>query len=259
MNTVGFITIMIITSKQNTLIKEVRSLLTKKFRDKLNKFVVEGVKMVNEAFATGQKVLTVIATEKCVDRIIAKDIEIQIVTDEVYASISDEKTPQGALAVIEKPPLDFVSPKDSCILLDGLADPGNLGTIIRTMACAGYRHLYLTEDCADAYSPKTVRSSMSGIYHVNVHIADREKLVKQIGLPIVVADMNGVNVFDSQSVNRLIKGEFCLVIGNEAHGVSDLLKGLANATVKIPMQMGMESLNAGVSAGILMYALKNKQ
>jgi TrmH family RNA methyltransferase len=81
---------MMITSKQNTLIKEVRSLLSRKFRDKLNRYVVEGVKMVNEAFATDQKVLTVISTEKCLARINAKDIEVQVVSDQVYASISDE-------------------------------------------------------------------------------------------------------------------------------------------------------------------------
>ena len=250
---------MIITSKQNSLIKEVRSLLTKKFRDQLNKYLVEGVKMVNEAFATGQKVVTVIATEKCAERIQAFGTDVVVVTEEVFSSISDEKTPQGALAVIEKPLLDFVKPTESCIFLDGIADPGNLGTIIRTMACAGYKDLYLAKDCTDAFAPKTVRSSMSGIYHVNVYSVDRQDFVNNVDLPLVIADMNGVNVFDTQAIKGVIGSKFCLVIGNEAHGVSDLLKSSASATVKIPMQMGMESLNASVSAGILMYALKNKQ
>ena len=254
MSIVGFIKIKMITSKQNTLIKEVRSLLNKKFRDKLSKYVVEGVKMVNEALSLGQKVLTILCTEKCLDRVDARGVDIQVVTEEVYSSITDEKNPQGVLAVIQKPKTDVCEPTGSCILLDGVADPGNLGTIIRTMACAGYTDLYLTGECADPFAPKTVRSSMSGIYHVNVRIGEKEEILKTVHLPLVIADMKGENVFDK----KLVLGDFCLVIGNEARGVSQELKDLANITVKIPMRQGMESLNAGVSAGILMYALKNQ-
>ena len=241
-----------IISKQNSLIKEVRSLQSKKFRDSLSRYLVEGVKMVNEAFALGQKVLTVISTEKCLEHLNVRDCKVELVSQEVYDSISDEKNPQGVLAVIQKPKNDFISSKSSCLLLDGVADPGNMGTIIRTMACAGYKDLYLTPTCADPFSPKAVRSSMSGIYHVNIHQADVEILLKSINLPLVVADMNGKDVFKEKP-----KGEFCLVIGNEAHGVSEMVEKHATHTVKIPMEKGMESLNAGVSAGILMYALKN--
>ena len=241
-----------IISKQNSLIKEVRSLQSKKFRDNLSRYVVEGVKMVNEAFTLGQKVLTIISTEKCLEHLNVGDFKIELVSQEVYDSISDEKSPQGVLAVIEKPSNSVHSPTSSCLLLDGVADPGNMGTIIRTMACAGYKDLYITSTCADPFSPKAVRSSMSGIYHVSVHQADTETLLKAINLPLVVADMNGKDVFKDKP-----KGDFCLVIGNEAHGVSETVEKQAVHTVKIPMEKGMESLNAAVSAGILMYALKN--
>lgn len=241
-----------IISKQNALIKEIRSLLSKKFRDSLNRYVVEGVKMVNEAFALGQKVLTVISTEKCLEMLNVSGIEITLVSDEVYASVSDEKSPQGVLAVIQKPQSLAVEQDADCVLLDGVADPGNVGTIIRTMACAGYKHLYVTADCADPFSPKAVRSSMSGIYHVNVIRVDRERLLESIHKPLVVADMNGENVFETT-----VKSPLCLVIGNEARGISSTVKAIAVKTVKIPMEKGMESLNAGVSTGILMYALKN--
>ena len=240
-----------IISKQNSLVKEARSLESKKFRDSLNRYVVEGVKMVNEAFCCGQEVLSVICTEKCLEKLNLNGFEPTIVSQQVFDYISGEKTPQGALAILKKPQ---PSSKEigSCLLLDGVSDPGNVGTIIRTMACAGYKNVYLTPDSADPFSPKAVRSSMSGIYHVSVNYVDREQVKEVISLPIIVADMHGKNVFEGG-----VKGDFCLVIGNEAHGVSECVKNLAKSTVKIPMREGMESLNAGVSAGILMYALKN--
>ena len=241
-----------IISKQNALIKEIRSLLSKKFRDSLKRYVVEGVKMVNEAFALGQKVLTVVSTEKCLEMLNVSNIDVTLVSEEVYASITDEKSPQGVLAVIQKPCPNQVDKNECCVMLDGVADPGNVGTIIRTMACAGYKHLLVTPDCADAFSPKAVRSSMSGIYHVNVVTVDREDLSTQLSQPIVVADMHGEDVF-----HTTVEKPFCLVIGNEARGISQTVRSIAHKTVKIPMQTGMESLNAGVSAGILMYALKN--
>ncbi len=239
-----------IISKQNSLVKEARSLESKKFRDSLNRYLVEGVKMVNEAFSCGQEVLSVICTEKGLAKLNLNGFEPTLVSEQVFEYISGEKSPQGALAILKKPQTKKCS--GSCLFLDGVSDPGNVGTIIRTMACAGYNTVYLTQDSADPYSPKAVRSSMSGIYHVNTVYVDREKIKEVIDLPIIVADMNGVNVFEKK-----LKGDFCLVIGNEAHGVSDVVRNIATTTVKIPMREGMESLNAGVSAGILMYTLKN--
>ena len=239
-----------IISKQNSLVKEARSLESKKFRDNLNRYLVEGVKMVNEAFLCGQEVLSVICTEKGLAKLNLNGFEPTLVSEQVFEYISGEKSPQGALAILKKPQPKKCS--GSCLFLDGVSDPGNVGTIIRTMACAGYNTVYLTQDSADPYSPKAVRSSMSGIYHVNTVYVDREKIKEVIDLPIIVADMNGANVFEKK-----LKGDFCLVIGNEAHGVSDVVRNIATTTVKIPMREGMESLNAGVSAGILMYTLKN--
>jgi TrmH family RNA methyltransferase len=144
------------------------------------------------------------------------------------------------------------SPTDSCILLDGVADPVNVGAILRTAVAAGYKQVYMTSDCADPYSPKAVRCSMSGVFRAQIMRGELDELLKVINVPIVVADMNGENVFEKQ-----IKDKFCLVIGNEGRGVSVTLKERADITVSIPMENGMESLNAGVSAGILMYNLKN--
>lgn len=241
-----------ITSKQNALIKEIRSLADKKFRDKLNLFVVEGIKPVNEAVGLSMPIKTIICTEKALQSIVADGIEVQVVTDEVFKSVSEEVSPQGALAVVEKPFCQVQAPNGSCLLLDGVSDPANVGAIIRTAAASGYNDVYLTETCADAYSQKAVRTSMSGIFRVRVMRGNLKDLIDCINLPICVADMNGENVFEYKADKDL-----CLVIGNEGHGVSEEIKKIANFTVKIPMQNGMESLNASVSAGILMYSLKN--
>ncbi len=240
-----------IISKQNALIKEIRSLADKKFRDRLNLFVVEGIKPVNEAIELGLPVRTVIFTQKASGLLRLQGVKSECVSDEVFKSISEEITPQGALAVVEKPDLTVQKSKGNCILLDGVSDPANVGAIIRTAAASGFNSVYLTSDCADAYSQKAVRASMSGVFRIKIMRGDRETLLENIEQPLVVADMDGQDVF-SVKLNQNV----CLVIGNEGHGVSEQVGEKASLTVKIPMENGVESLNASVSAGILMYALK---
>jgi tRNA G18 (ribose-2'-O)-methylase SpoU len=167
--------------------------------------------------------------------------------------VSEEKCPQGVLAVVNKPNKDLVSPNGKCLLLDGVSDPSNVGAILRTAAAAGYNEVYMTDDSADAYSNKAVRASMTGVLRVNVMRAPRERLLEVINVPLWIADMNGESVFTAKP-----NGDFCLVIGNEGNGVSRQVKDKASFTVSIPMDNGVESLNAAVSAGILMYNLKNK-
>lgn len=241
-----------ITSKQNTLIKEIRSLADKKYRDALGLYVVEGIKTVNEILSASLPVKVVVGTESGLSSCKNLTEKTETVTEELFKYISSEVTPQGVLAVIYKPENELQSPTDSCILLDGVADPVNVGAILRTAVAAGYKQVYMTSDCADPYSPKAVRCSMSGVFRAQIMRGELDELLKVINVPIVVADMNGENVFESQ-----IKDKFCLVIGNEGRGVSVALKEKADITVSIPMENGMESLNAGVSAGILMYNLKN--
>lgn len=240
-----------IISKQNALIKEIKSLSDKKFRDRLNVFVVEGIKPVREAIALNLKIRNVILTEKASALIGEGNFNREIVSDQVFDYVSEEITPQGALAIVYKSDNVIKSPTGKCLLLDGVSDPANVGAIIRTAAAAGYNDIYMTAECADPYSQKAVRASMSGIFRVNVMRGDIQSLLSVINLPVWVADMNGQNVYSAKNT-----GDFCLVIGNEGRGVSEELKARANFTVSIPMENGMESLNAAVSAGILMYSLK---
>lgn len=244
-----------ITSRQNALIKFIRSLSDKKNRDEFSLYVAEGIKTVAEAGKTGQKIYALIFTEKA-EKFLPPEIKIaaervEQVDESVFSSVSGEVSPQGVLAVLYKqqtlPQSDGYS-----VFLDGVADPANVGAIIRTAAAAGYRDVFMTDDCADIYNPKAVRASMSGVFRVNIIKGAREKLINSVKIPIAVADMKGENVFTYKG-----KSPVCLVIGNEGNGVSETVKRRADITLCIPMSGGMESLNAAVSAGILMYNLKN--
>ncbi len=239
-----------ITSRQNALVKEIRSLADKKHRDALGRFVAEGVKTVREALLTNQKILYIVGTANGLANFDALSVRVEEVSREVFEYISGEVSPQGILAVIEKPTLPLARPNGSCVFLDGVSDPSNVGAIIRTAVAAGYKDVYLASS-ADPFNSKCVRASMSGVFRANLYIGDRELLSKVIHLPIVVADMYGENAFTAK-----VGDEICLVVGNEANGVSEFMRAKAAYTVKIPMENGMESLNAAVSAGILMYSLK---
>jgi TrmH family RNA methyltransferase len=173
------------------------------------------------------------------------------VSDDVFRFLSDEKTPQGILCRVRIPTYALSAPKGKCLLLDGVADPGNVGTIIRTANAAGYEEIYLTETCADPYAPKSVRASMSGVFFTKLYRGEKAEILSVLAeTPIVVADMGGVNVFDFEAPKR-----FALAIGNEANGISQEVENAAAYTVKIPMKATQESLNAAISAGIIMYVL----
>lgn len=242
-----------ITSKQNSLVKEVRSLSNKKFRDSLGVYLVEGFKMVKEAVENGQQINYILSTEKNFDVVYDFFPEVQAISNEIAEYISQEVTPQGVFAVVKTPKIPLSAPKGNALFLDGVSDPANVGAIIRTAVSAGFTDIY-AYSCADPYSPKSVRASMSGIFKANVYIGEsRESLTSVINIPICVADMDGVSVKDFSPTTKL-----CLVIGNEGRGVSEEMLAKAEYVVSLPMDNGMESLNASVSASILMYKLSGK-
>ena len=238
---------MLITSKSNPIIKAVSALADKKFRKQFNQYLVEGIKPVRECIDAGCEIERIICVEGLEDNFKGATV----VSESVFKSISSEKTPQGVLAVVKIPQIRLKSPEKACLLLDCLQDPGNLGTVIRTANAAGYDEIYLI-NCTDPYSPKAVRASMSGIFFVNLYQGTREEILKALeGVPLICADMDGENIFGFNPPER-----FCLCIGNEGAGISNEVKGRASYTVKIPMRNTCESLNAAVSAGIAMYALR---
>lgn len=243
---------MILTSKNNPLIKETASLKEKKGRKQLGLFLVEGLKMTLECLKSDLEIERVFFSESFVGELPDFNVETVRVSDDVFRFLSDEKTPQGVLCRVKIPQNTLCAPTSSCLLLDGVSDPGNVGAIIRTANAAGYTQLYLTEGCADPYSPKSVRASMSGVFFTKIYTGAREEILSALkDTPILAADMDGENVFTFNAPEK-----FALVIGNEANGVSKEVFAQASGTVKIPMQATQESLNAAVSAGIVMYLLK---
>ena len=254
----------------NNEIKRIRSLSVKKFRDQEGLFTVEGEKMVSEARESAFHIEAIYRTEE--------------IGQEAMSRISALSSPSPVLAVVRKPEgltlgdrgqilsalvpaakgksVHEVFPERGhterhsglFLALDTIRDPGNLGTIIRTANAAGYADIYAV-NCADAYSPKVVRASMSGIFFVNIYDCTLDDALSVLrDVPVITADMGGENIFTFNAPEK-----FCLCIGNEGGGVSDRIKALSEFTVKIPMRPTCESLNAGVSAAIAMYALKNNK
>ena len=254
---------MVIVSRQNPIVKALSSLKEKKGRKERGTFLVEGGKMVSECVESGMEIVRVALlssgerpafaeTSFFKDRL--DPSALLLLGEDAFRAVSDEKTPQGIVAEVKIPKHAAVPPKARCLLLDGVSDPANVGAIVRTAAAAGYREIYLA-DCADPYAPKSVRASMSGVFYTKLMRGTREEIIEALeGVPLIAADMEGETVFSFSPPEM-----FCLCIGNEGNGLSDSVRARADFTVAIPMQEPVESLNAAVSAGIMMYILgKNK-
>lgn len=243
-----------ISSRKNPAVKEITFLKDKKYRDDNNLYLIEGEKSVREAVKYGVELVKIAGTADKILPYADLGIELLSLTKNVADYVSDSKTPQGIVAVAKKPVNKLIAPRFNAILLDNLQDPGNVGTIIRTAVALGIKDIY-TVSCADAYAPKTVRASMSGIFNVEIHDGSYDEVLKCLSdVNLICGDMDGEDVFDFKPC-----GAFCLAIGSEGQGLSQTVRNSAKKTVKIPMREQMESLNAGVSASILLYQLTYNQ
>ena len=242
---------MVIVSKNNPVVKELASLKEKKGRRERGTFLVEGAKMVHECVNSTLEVVRLIVHEDYTGE--TYGLPTVILGMDALRAVCDEKTPQGVCAEVKIPHFGIAPPKGRCLFLDGVADPANVGAIVRTAVAAGYEELYLA-DCADPYAPKAVRASMSGVFFAKLMQGSREELLDILqGVSLIAADMDGEDVFSFTPPEK-----FCIAIGNEGNGLTDEVKNWAKHTVKIPMGPHTESLNAAVSAGIMMYELKSK-
>ena len=245
---------MILTSKNNPLVKETASLKEKKGRRELGSFLVEGVKMARECQNSGFEIERIFLSENFENTEFDENKVVRVSTD-ILKTLSDEKTPQGVICRVKIPQKTLAKPSGKCLILDGVSDPGNMGAIIRTANAAGYNEIYLTPDCTDPYSPKSVRASMSGIFFTKLYFGTREEIIEILkGVPIYVADMSGENIFCIQPPEK-----FALAIGNEGNGISEEVFKSASKTIRIPMRETQESLNASVAAGISMYLLSKTE
>lgn len=242
---------MILTSKNNPLIKETASLKDKKARKALRLFLVEGEKMTEECKKSALEIERVFVSENYKGTVCDDAV---VVSDDVFRYLSDEKTPQGILCRVKTPNYPLQKPTMPAIVLDGVSDPANVGAIIRTANAAGYKEIYLI-GCADPFSPKSVRASMSGVFFTKLYSCTREEFLQLFKeIPIICADMDGENIFAFHAPET-----FALVIGNEGNGISEEIFQAATHKISIPMEKTQESLNAAVSAGIAMYFLKKEK
>lgn len=225
-----------ITSKSNELIKYLRNLHEKKYRDEYSEYIIEGVKMFKEAVDEKLNIKKVIVCEEIFSEELPKgNYDIEYVSKNVFEYISDTKTPQGILAIIKKKENDNKEYSDVIFALDTLQDPGNLGTIIRTLDSAGIKTLLLSEECVDPYNLKVVRSTMGAIYRLdifeNIKLIEEISNLKKKGYKVIVTAIDAKeNLFEYNFPKKII-----IVIGNESNGVSKEIQELADEKIKIPM------------------------
>ena len=245
----------IITSPNNEKIKVIRSLSDKKARTKHSLFIVEGANLVGDMPLGYAKELYVAESkaEKLQPICEKLGIEPTIVVDFVFDKLTDTVTSQGIVAVCSLPVQKEIK-GDVVMVLDGISDAGNMGTIIRTAVAMGIED-FITINCVDPYSPKVVRSSMGGVYYANIVPFSYASACDALAqYKVAILDMGGENVFDYTPSVPL-----ALVVGNEAHGVSKEMRERADQVLAIPMYGNkIESLNAGVSASIVLSAIADK-
>ncbi len=244
-----------ITSSANDKVKLIRSLCDKKARAKHSLFVVEGVNLVRDMPQGYAKELYIAESKQSVLLPIAEKlgIEATIVADFVFEKLSDTVNSQGILALCPLPKQREIKSK-MIMVLDGVADAGNMGTIIRTAVAMGIED-FISINCVDAYSPKVVRSTMGGVYFANIVPFSYASACDALrNYKVAILDMGGENVFNFTPTTPI-----ALVVGSEAHGVSKEMRERADKVLAIPMYGGkIESLNAGVSASIVMSVVADK-
>ena len=246
---------MIITSKDNETIKSIKKLKEKKYRTE--SFIVEGIKMVKEALEQAE-VEKVIVSETFSNSDDFKGLncdgqKLIIASDKVFEDLTDVVTPQGIIAVVKKSSNSEIDYNDEFVLaLDGIQDPGNLGTIIRTADSANIKTILVSKDTVDAYSPKVVRSTMGGIFRTKViEVEDlAQSLIdyKNNGFKVLTTELNA-----EKSIYDVDYQKSVVVIGNEANGVTEKVSEVATEKVIIPMLGKTESLNAAVATSIMIY------
>lgn len=234
---------MVITSKDNKRIKAVRKLLTKKERTKAKQFLIEGEHLIEEALKWNANILELFVLENSEFNF---DLKTTVVTKDVMKSLSTLVTPPGIIAIVEMNTQTINS--DRILALDGIQDPGNLGTLIRTADAFNFKRILIGKDTVDPYSDKVLRSSQGSHFHVSIEDTDLVETINDFDGIVLTTDLQG-EALSSQKIT----GPLMIVLGNEGQGVSDDVLSHANYKVKIDMPGHAESLNVSVAGGILMH------
>lgn len=256
----------VITSVHNSRVKTWTQLLEKKGRDKLGQFVIEGVHLVQEALASSLPVDTIVFAEErahtlpsaLLDQAHAAGIECVAVTETVLAKCTDTQTPQPVFAVLPKlawEPGQLLNAQAGAglvVVVDGIQDPGNLGTIIRSADAVGATGVLLGRGTVDLYNPKTVRSTMGSLFHLPIAQGNLLEVLPQAaeqGAAIVTTSLQGSTSCYDFDFTRTV----WFVIGNEGQGVSAAVSDLATQHILIPMRGQAESLNAAMAATVVLF------
>ena len=248
-----------ITSSQNSKIKLVRALLGRaRERREANAFVVEGVRLVEEAVKSNWKIQFALYDETLSERgelqaegLRSRGVDVEMVSERLMKSLSETETPQGILAVLTHTQLPIQNPLNFVLIPDQIRDPGNLGTLLRSAAAAGVQAVLLPPETTDAFAPKVVRSGMGAHFRLAIRSMNWEE-IWQVGksaeLQIYLADMDGQSCWETD-----LRRPLALLVGGEAEGASEEARKLADQTISIPMVGRVESLNAGVAGSVLMF------
>ncbi len=251
-----------ITSTRNPALQLVRDLLAHpKARREAGVFVVEGVRLAEEALQSGWRAQLVLYTaglpprgQAVVDGFAGQRARVEEVSATVLKSASDTETPQGLLIVLEAKTLSLPLEPDFILILDAIRDPGNLGTILRTALAAGVQAVLLPPGGVDVFSPKVVRSAMGAHFRLPVHNLDWRSIRSYLrpagaALRIYLADAQG----ELTHAQADFHSPLALIVGGEAEGAGSEAQSLADSRVRIPMPGSTESLNAAIAAAILMF------
>ncbi|MDU2664720.1 MAG: RNA methyltransferase [Clostridium perfringens] len=246
-----------IESKNNNLFKEIKKLKEKKHRIKSNKYLIEGLRFVEEAIKSKVSIDSIIFTESFKEKNpnlflkINENIKLIQMNEALLKQLCSTENPQGIVGVINMQNKELKS-GELVVLVDKVQDPGNMGTIIRTAHAAGAAGIVMTKGTVDIYNDKTLRSTMGSIFYIPIVEDDSLDFVKSLkkeGYKLVVSSLQGKNNFFEEN----LQGKVMIAVGNEGNGVSDEVYDIADIKVKIPMPGEAESLNVAVATSIMIY------
>lgn len=244
----------LITTTKNKTYKYIKSLLQKKSRIEQKRYTIEGTKSVSDAIASGADIELIAIAESYNAYRVPENIRTVHIRDELFDGLCDTRTPQGIIAVIKiRENTQYTCDSGKIyIYCDGISDPGNLGTIIRTADAAGFGGVLMSERCAEPYSPKTVRSSMGSFFHIDIvtdFSCEMLRNLKQNGFSLYCG------AFEPDSIDYRepdYTKPSVLIVGNEANGANEEILEMSTHII-IPIYGKAESLNAAVAASIMMY------
>lgn len=253
-----------ITSTNNKKVKWVRLLQSaRRARQAEQKYVIEGTRLIEEAMRAGCRPELVFYTPEWGDqspRLLAElqsaGLQLESLTEDVFARCSDVEAPQGVLAVLPIEKSDVQGSIDLVLVLDRLADPGNVGTLLRTALAANVGIVYLTPGTVDPYNPKVVRAAMGAHFYLGIEEATTENILQLLsGFDIWAAEARQGNRYDLVDWRAPI----ALAIGSEAHGLDMAINARATGRVQIPISPLSESLNAAMAAAIILFEIQRQR